>query len=428
MLCLVVLGGGGYYAYTHQAQLFTKPVQYKTAAENDPYVRFDMEVYDAIVANYWKQATSSDMAQLFQLSVQKAGNFPAVPTVVSQDRTGVANMIAREFKTATSTSAEKNLAINTVIVALYNLAPQGRDQLLSSVQETELRQTVANINPANDLYQNIGVTKGATMQEIAAGYMKTKADLAHATTSDVEAKREQTLYSYQVLNNPIDKSIYDQTQIEPTVFGHIMGNTLYVYIEKISPSTISDFARVVDSASTTPHLSSMILDVRNNVGGDLTFPQYFLGLFLGQNQYAFDLFHQGDYQTQRTVTPHFPELDRYTEYAVLTNNMTQSTAELLTSILKKFRIAHVVGTKTRGWGSVENTYPIQTSIGPNEKYSLLLVNSLTLRDDNQPIEVNGVLPDVDIQNSQWKQILAQTIRSTSLQQAIINTITVAPQR
>jgi len=33
----------------------------------------------------------------------------------------------------------------------------------------------------------------------------------------------------------------------------------------------------------------MIIDLRGNIGGDLDFPQAFLGLFIGPNQYAFDL-------------------------------------------------------------------------------------------------------------------------------------------
>jgi C-terminal processing protease CtpA/Prc len=289
-----------------------------------------------------------------------------------------------------------------------------------------LRQTVSNINPANDLYKNLGLQKGASTTAINLAYKQKTAELSKATSTEAKAELAQATYAHQVLSNQNNKQIYDQSQVEPTVFSHIFGSTLYLYIDKISPNTLGEFARTVDSASTTANLSSMILDLRGNIGGDLTFPQYFLGLFLGQNQYAFDLFHQGDYQVQRTVVPTFPELSRYKEYAVLTDSMTQSTAELLTATLKRFKIAYSVGTKTRGWGSVENTYPINTVIDPKEKYALLLVNSLTLRDDNQPIEMNGVLPNVDTGTANWKAELPNYFNSANLVKVLSQRAIVPP--
>jgi C-terminal processing protease CtpA/Prc len=170
----------------------------------------------------------------------------------------------------------------------------------------------------------------------------------------------------------------------------------------------------------------MIIDLRGNIGGDLTFPQYLLGLFIGDNQYAFDLYHQGNYETQRTVVAQFAELEKYGELAILTDNMTQSTAELTTAVFKGRRLAYVVGATTRGWGSVENTYPLKTIIDPTQTYSLLLVNSLTLRDDNQPIESNGVVPNVNISDKNWKQELSNYFHSSSLIGAIEQTVTQPP--
>jgi C-terminal processing protease CtpA/Prc len=408
---------------------YTAPkVHYQTEAEKDVYVRFDMEAYDTINQNYWKDASSSNLAELFQFSLQKAKNLPALPILTSSDRTGVANMLSAEFKKATSTEARKQSAINTLIIALYNMLPQGRNELLSSAQEKQLRQTVANVNPTNDLYQNLGLNKDADQKSVDEAYQKKEAALAKVTSAEAKAELAKVSYAHKVLSDMDSKKIYDNTQIEPTVFGHIINTTLYLYINKISPTTFNEFTKAIENASTTEGLSNMIIDLRNNIGGDLSFPQFFLGLFLGQNQYAFDLYHQGDYQPQRTVTPKFPELDRYKEYAVITNSMTQSTAELLTAILKRANIAHVVGIKTRGWGSVENTYPLKTMIDPNEKYSLFLVNSLTLRDDNQPIEINGVLPDVDISDQNWKQKLPNYFKSNSFINTLIQRIENQPMQ
>ncbi len=196
----------------------------------------------------------------------------------------------------------------------------------------------------------------------------------------------------------------------------------------MSPTTLREFALSVDSASTTPGLDSMILDLRSNVGGSLDFLQNFLGIFIGQNQYAFDLFHQGNYDVQRTVQPKFDELTRFKDIAILTDNMTQSTAEITTATFKKFNLAHVVGVPTRGWGTVENTYPLETNIDPMNKYLLLLVNSITLRDDNQSIEGQGVEPDININDTLWKSKLNNYFRSTSLIQALSESANKPPRQ
>ena len=172
----------------------------------------------------------------------------------------------------------------------------------------------------------------------------------------------------------------------------------------------------------------MIIDLRGNIGGALDFSQYFLGFFQGQSQYAFDLFHLGDYVVQRTVTGKLPALARYEETAVLADGMTQSTAEVTTAAMKRLHLAHVVGATTRGWGSVEATYPMKTAIDPSTTYSVLMVSYLTLRDDNQPVEGKGVDPDVAIADKNWRSKLSTSFTSPSLISAIEQTVTKPPQK
>lgn len=420
---LLVCIAGALSVYVHlRAGGAAAIAQYKTPQEaGSVYVRFDMEAYDLIQQHYWQAATDTDMATLFQLSVEKAAASSSV-ALLAPTRAGVAAMLDTVFNTATSTEGARQLALNTLIVALYNLAPTGRDQLLSQAQETSLRQEVSNVNPSNDLYANLGVPASATPQQINEVY-KQKA----ATATSSEAK-QQLSYAHEVLANANDKARYDQAHVEPTVFAHVIGRTLYLYVSQMAPTTVQEFAEAVDEASTTPGLLSMVLDLRGNIGGALDFGQYFLGLFQGQNQYAFDLYHQGDYQVQRTVAPRFAELDRYREIAVLTDDMTQSTAELVAAAFKRLHLGYTVGTTTRGWGSVEDTYPLMTQIDPAASYALLLVNSLTLRDDNLPIESNGVVPNVATADTAWRAELQNYFTSSSLISAIEKTIVTPPQK
>lgn len=424
-ILLIFTGGVLYYTYGRN----TIPlVTYKTLEEADAYVRFVMEGYDSIVKNYWMKAKEDDLANLFALSLQKAIGASTTPIALSSDRAGVARMLSSSFAVATSSDAKKKLAQDTLTVLLYNLQPVGRNALFSEKQAKELRETVSNINPEADLYRNLGLAKGADAETVEKAYAKKEAELKHATSTEAKKELEEATYAKNVLANTDSKALYDEAKIEPTVWSRRMGETLYLSIGKISPTTLQEFGRAILAASTTPKLGSLLIDIRRNVGGALDFPQYLLGLFVGNNQYAFDLFQQGNYEAQRTVTAKWDELKRYTEIAFLTDKMTQSTAELTVAAFKRLRLGVVVGEPTRGWGSVENTFPMETVIDPSEKYSLYLIHRLTLRDDNQPIEQNGVEPDIDTRKPNWQRDLPKFFRSDSLIQAVSKSAIEPPLR
>lgn len=425
LLVVLVFAGIGYYKYSNPA---VAPVVYKTLEEANVFVRLDMEAYDIILKNYWSKMKDEDIATLFQLSIQKAQNSSTTPSLTTKDRAGVAKMISDAISAIPSDEEKKKFALNTLVIATYNLQPVNRNGILSSKEETAFRQNVSNINPEKDLYKDLGVEKGVSNDVVEQAYETKVAVLEKATTTEAKEELKKVVYAREVLTNQNSKALYDEKQIEPTVFKQVIGNTIYLSISKISPTTLQEFGIAVDNASTTARLDSMIIDFRGNIGGSLDFLKYFLGLFVGEKQYAFDLFHQGDYQVERTVLAKFDQLDRYKEIAILTDNMTQSTAELTTATFKRFNLAHVVGATTRGWGTIENTYPIETVIGEGEKYSLLLVNNITLRDDNQPIEGRGVDPDIDIKNPKWKSDLSKVFRNQSLIEAILKTAVVEPLR
>ncbi|MES2135346.1 MAG: S41 family peptidase [Patescibacteria group bacterium] len=410
-LALVILFGGG-ALLGWQVSLREPAVTYQTPQEKDLYVRFDMEVYDKVLTNFWMKPDELKLHELFRLSAEKVASTSM--TLATTDRAGTAKMLEDAFKIATSTDHKRQMALSIAAVVLYNLPPTGRDGLLSKSEEVALRENVSNIDTSKDLYQDLGLEKGATVAEVAVASKKKMETLQRAMSTESKAELAKVAYAESVLTDVNSKALYDQSGIEPTVFHRVIGTTLYFHIEKISPTTLREFGIAVDTASTTPGLESMILDVRGNIGGSLDFLPHFFGLFVGGNQYTFDLFHQGEYTVERTQQEKFDQLARYKDIAIITDSMTQSTAELMASTFKKFNRAHVVGGTTRGWGTVENTYPLETTLDPTTSYSLLLVNSITLREDNQPIEGRGVDPDIDTSKPGWEKKLPVYFKSSSL--------------
>jgi len=419
-LIALVIGGGFFYWYKYRMASVVA-IQYKTAEETKSvYVHFDMEAYDKILQNYWDKTKDENLASLFKLSLAKSASV-SVDTIdlPTKNRAGTAKMLDNAISNLKDDGAKKNIALNIIVIALYNLQPAGRNGLLSSKQETALRQTVSNINPSKNLYSDLGLQKGATMAEVDKMFQTQKKVLEKTKTPEATVKLKEITYAHDVLTKADSKTLYDKAQIEPTIFTHVIGGkTLYINMSKVSPTTFDEFGKAIAVAVKNPALESMVLDLRGNIGGSLDLAQYFLGLFLGKDQYAFDLYHQGDFKVQRTTFSQITELKQFREIAVLSDGATQSTAELLTAAFKYFNIARVVGTTTKGWGTVENTFPIDSIIDPGEKYSLLLVHSLTLRDDHQPIEGRGVDPDVDIKKPDWKSQLGKFFNSKNLINAL----------
>lgn len=426
LIVVVVVSYGGYTLYTKYAH--GEMLKSSRVEEGDVYTQFVMEGYDLIQKNYWSKLDQDKYATLFQLSVGKAMNLAVPPLLSTSTRSGVSTMVETALSTLTSTTTKKQAAVDILTVATYNLEPVGRNGVMSEKQEVALRQNVSNINPTEDLYKNIGVEKGAPAEVVAEAAKVKEEELSKVDTPEAKAELQKVVYAKKVLTSEYDKKMYDESQIEPTISGKILGTTLYLAISKISPTTLREFGIIVDRASTTPKLDSMVIDFRGNIGGALDFLQYFLGAFIGQNQFAFDLFHQDEYQVQRTTIAKFEPLARYKELAILTDNMTQSTAELTAAVFKHLHLATIVGGTTRGWGTVENTFPLTTVIDPNEKYSLFLVHSLTLRDDNQPIEGKGVTPDVDVNDANFSSELRAVLRNQSLIKAVEGQIKSAPLR
>jgi C-terminal processing protease CtpA/Prc len=419
LLCIIILiGGAAFYFYNHPLVKKVKKEEatFATKEESDKYVRFDMEVFDKISKVYWQKTTPDNLATLFQLSLQKV--LSTTTPILTKDRAGTAQMLSFAFNSATSTEAKKQLAINIATVALFNLAPAGRDQIFSQKQETAFRETVSNINPAKNLYEDLGLIAGASIAEVEKSYNQKIALLKNATSTEDKDKLAKIKYSHSVLANADSKALYDTAKIEPTLNNKKIGSTLYLDLRQVAPTSLYEMVKIIDNASTTNAYDTLIVDLRGNIGGSLDFLPAFLGLFIGKDEYAFDFYGQDGRIAQRTTQPKYPEMDKFKEIAILTDNMTQSTAEITSSTFKRFHIAKIVGSTTRGWGTIENTYPLDTEIDPSEKYVLLLVNSITLREDGQPIEGRGVDPDININDKNWQLKLNSTFKSQSLISAI----------
>lgn len=142
-MLFVASGSAGAYRWHADSQV-AAAAAYKTPQEENVYVRFDMEIFDIITREYWQKATAQDLGELFRLSLAK-GAGEAEEKLPSLDRAGAAAMLAAAFE-RTPEEKRKALAVDTGIIVLANLAPQGRSGLLSEKQEKAFRDTANNVD------------------------------------------------------------------------------------------------------------------------------------------------------------------------------------------------------------------------------------------------------------------------------------------
>jgi biopolymer transport protein ExbD len=357
ILIILILTIGGILVGYSLSSKNQKP-QIQEQSQKNIYVEFISEIYDKIQENYWNKIPDEELANLFKLGAEKLTQAPQ--NLSSADKNGVSQMIINIMDKLEETK-RKEFAPQLAHLVLVNLKPFGRSALYVKKDEENLKNKVENVNP-------------------------------------------------------------ETGKIEPTVSGELVRtDILHLYISKMSPTTVEDLKNETEKFDNIEGLNTLILDLRGNIGGSLDVIQYLLGPFIGPNRYAFELFQQADYDPFKTKLGWMPSLVRYKKVVILADNNTQSSAEVMLAALKEYNVGVFVGTKTKGWGTIEMVYELKNQINPDEKYSVFLVNHLTLRDDNQPIEGAGVEPTIDINDPKWKDKLNEYFNDNELIKAVEET-------
>lgn len=417
VLVLVVvfsLGIATSYFYFQKNQATLTSI--KTEAEKDVYLKFLSEVYDKIKENYWESLTDEQLGNLFKLGIEKLTNKPQDGKI--KDKTDFLEMSENIMKIV-KPDKKKEFVTQLANLVLTNLKPAGRSALYTVQDKENLANKVRNINPETDLYLTLELGKDASEEEVDEAYQNKLAELSRDDSQEAQNKLELIKYAYQILSNTGQKENYDQAGIEPTVFAKLVrSNILHLYIKKMSPATLDELKKETEKNDNKDGLDTLILDLRANIGGSIDILPYLLGPFIGKNQYAFEFFHQEEYTPFKTKTGWLPSLIRYKKVVILIDDQTQSSAEVMAATLKKYNVGITVGTTTKGWGTIESVINIDQRIDPNEKYSIFLVHSLTLREDNQPIQGNGINPLISINDLDWEQQLSAYFDHNELIKAV----------
>ena len=414
-LLLTVIGGifGGY-----KLGLNKKITSSNTEVQSQNiYISFVSEVYDLVNENYWDKVDEEKLVSHFSLATEKVGGvyLDSQPKNKEELFKTLSSLLGK----VDSEDKKKKFTSTLADTVLSNLQPLGRSRLYSQKEEQNLSNLVQNINPEVNQYQVLGLDKEATDEEIQKAYESQSEKLKKEASPEAKQKLAQIEKAYQTLGDTTSKENYDASGVETTLESKLVKpSILYLHLTRFSPTTFDDIKRVTEKFDEGSILDTLILDLRDNIGGAFDGLPYFLGPFIGNNKYAYQLFHKGENTDYKTKIGYLPSLLRYKKVIILINENSQSTAETMVSVLKKYNVGILVGTKSKGWGTIEKVFPLNTQIDKEEKYSILLVHSLSLREDDKPIEGNGVEPVIDISAPNWEKELFSYFNS----QEIVDTV------
>ncbi len=409
----------------HQSQtpLLNQFINQEKKHENQ-YLAFLHEVRDTITKNYWSNITEHQLVNLHLLAIEKLIAQPLGATIQTYET--LDNKILELLNEYPDDEVRHEFTIQLADLVLANLEPFGRSRLYSQQLEQELIEKVSNIDPEADHYKALELDPDASPEKITQAYEEQKQKLVNDDSPEAQEKLAQIETAHHTLADEATRSRYDEAGVNPTMEWRLLNNQVfYLKIKQFSPSTVQELAEVSERVDDQgPELDTLILDLRGNIGGAVDGLPYFLGPFIGNNQYAYQLIQQDKVTDFKTRTGWLPSLVRYKKVIVLIDDQVQSTGEVMASVLKKYNVGVLVGTPTQGWGTIEKVFPLKNQLTDQEQYSVFLVHHLTLREDGLPIEGNGVEPMVNVQDANWQDQLKKYFNDAELVSVVAQQFTI----
>lgn len=161
-------------------------------------------------------------------------------------------------------------------------------------------------------------------------------------------------------------------------------------LTKFNPGVCAEIANKLQSIKSSS-LAGLILDLRDNPGGQLNEAACIAGLFLGKNKKAYYVEYFDEAKANEVVLTSQEQV--YTGPLIVVVNRTSASAtELLAGGLQDYKRAVIIGERTFGKGTFQE--PEEWAL--NTKVSLLKTRGLYLLPNRDSTQLRGVAPDVEL--------------------------------
>ena len=174
-----------------------------------------------------------------------------------------------------------------------------------------------------------------------------------------------------------------------SVFSKVYDNVGYIQIETFSSTTVNQVLKEMEKFDNK--VTSLVIDVRNNSGGYLNTADELSDLFIEKGKVIYQIKDRDG-----KITKHLAKNGvkrKFKKIVVLINDGSASASEILALALRDSAGATVVGTKSYGKGTVQETSILNS--GAMVKYT----TSYWLGPKGETINLLGIEPDILVENA-----------------------------
>ncbi len=214
------------------------------------------------------------------------------------------------------------------------------------------------------------------IKDIVTSYQNEEFDITYRRNGEentVTVKRDN------IVINSVSSKIYNKNDKK---IGYIKLNTFATNSDEQFESALLDLEE--------EEIDSLIIDLRDNTGGQLTSVENILSLFVDKKHVIYQM------KEKDTITKYYSKGNVNREYpvAILVNNLSASASELMTGTLKEIYDATVIGFNTYGKGTAQEI----VSLDSGEQYKFTTKEWLT--SEGNSIDGVGVEPNIKIEQSE----------------------------
>jgi len=206
-------------------------------------------------------------------------------------------------------------------------------------------------------------------------------------------------------SKPLEFTLTREIINVPSVDGKLLPDlpVAYISISMFNEHTGDELVKVLNDLKTEGDYKGIILDLRDNPGGELTAAVKVADQFLGKGAVVTIRDREGVVQVEESDAARLN-----LPLVVLVNGNSASASEIVAGAIQDYQAGTLVGSKTFGKGVVQTIYPIDGTTG------LKLTTSKYFTPKGRDIHKKGITPDVvveqpeggdDVQLAKAKEIM-----------------------
>lgn len=200
-----------------------------------------------------------------------------------------------------------------------------------------------------------------------------------------------------IIVDSVEKKIYDR---ENKKIG-------YLKLSNFATNSYKQFDETLQELEKAD-IESLIIDLRDNTGGDLESVESIVSLFIPKNEVIYQM------KEKDKVTKYYSKSDTKRNYqiVVLVNKNSASASELMTGALKEIYGATIIGVNTFGKGTAQQVITLNNG----ERYKFTTREWLTAKGNS--IEGVGIEPTIKVEQSEEYTINPSEENDAQLKEAL----------